>query len=102
MVTRIREGTSVTGYLVSLAVAYGIILFTVAARVFPLTAIVSLLTIPTALKVKSQIKGNLSNPYGLMPAMSFACALNKARRINPTKMVSDIPFSSLIPLKSTA
>lgn len=71
LVARIREETAVTGYLVSLAALYGIILFSVVVGVFPPTAIVALLTIPMALKVKSQIKGNLGNPYGLMRAMSL-------------------------------
>jgi 1,4-dihydroxy-2-naphthoate octaprenyltransferase len=70
LVARMREEQVVTGFVVSLVTIYGIIVFGVAARIFPTTAILALLTIPMALKVRGLIKGNLGNPYGLMPAMA--------------------------------
>ncbi len=70
LVTRMREERVVQGYVISIVTLYVIIVLGIAARIFPATAILALLTIPMALKVTRLIKGNLGNPYGLMPAMS--------------------------------
>ena len=70
LVARMSKEAVAIGYVASLAATYGIICLSVAARVFPPTTLVALLTIPMAVKVRRLIKGNLGNPYGLMPAMS--------------------------------
>ncbi len=40
------------------------------SRIFPITILIALLTLPLAVKARGLISGNLGNPYGLMPAMS--------------------------------
>jgi len=70
-VARIREESVVTGYLVSVVALYAIVGFGAIVRIFPITSLLALLTIPMAAKVSGLIKGNLGNPYGLMPAMSM-------------------------------
>jgi 1,4-dihydroxy-2-naphthoate octaprenyltransferase len=70
LVARMKEESVVTGYVASLAAAYAIVCLSVVARLFPPTALLALLTVPMAIKVRKLIKGNMGNPYGLMPAMS--------------------------------
>lgn len=69
-VARMKENTLVKGYELTMAAVYGIILIGVASRIFPLTILIALLTLPLALNERRLISGNLGNPYGLMPAMS--------------------------------
>ena len=71
LVARMREESAVLGYLISVAAVYAIIALSAAARIFPATAILALLTIPLSIRVRSLIKAHLGNPYGLMPAMSL-------------------------------
>ncbi len=71
LVALIREDSVVTGFLISVGVVYAIILIGAITRILPLSSILALLTIPVALNVGRMIKGNLGNPYGLMPAMSL-------------------------------
>jgi len=49
---------------------YLVLVLGAAARIFPVTVIAGLLTIPLALRVRKLIQANIGNPYGLMPAMS--------------------------------
>jgi hypothetical protein len=57
--------------LVSIGVVYAIVVLGAFAKIFTFSALLALLTIPVAMKVREMIKGNLGNPYGLMPAMSL-------------------------------
>jgi uncharacterized metal-binding protein len=50
-------------------------------RIFSLSSILALLTIPVALKVRRMIKGNMGNPYGLMPAISLNTNLHAYRTL---------------------
>ncbi len=75
LVALMREDSVVTGFLISVGVVYAIILIGAITRIFPLSAILALLTVPVALKVGRTIKGNLGNPYGLIPAMSLMVKL---------------------------
>ncbi|MGA3109637.1 MAG: prenyltransferase [Candidatus Bathyarchaeia archaeon] len=75
LVALMHEDSVVTGFLISVGVVYAIILIGAITRIFPLSAILALLTVPVALKVGRTIKGNLGNPYGLIPAMSLMVKL---------------------------
>jgi 1,4-dihydroxy-2-naphthoate octaprenyltransferase len=70
LVTQFKEKSVVNGFVVSMVALYLIVVLAVVARIFPITALLVLLTIPLAGRVRNLIKGNLGNPYGLMPAMS--------------------------------
>lgn len=70
MVARMREERIVPGYVASISAVYAIVISGVVAQIFPPTAILALLTIPMAVRVRRLIKENLGNPYGLIPAMS--------------------------------
>lgn len=70
LVARVREESLVPGYIGSVVAVYAVVFLGVIAQIFPATAILALLTIPMAVKVRRSIKANLGNPYGLMPAMS--------------------------------
>jgi 1,4-dihydroxy-2-naphthoate octaprenyltransferase len=70
LVARMKEESVTNGYIGSLAVAYAVICLSVVGGLFPPTALLALLTVPVAFKVTTLIKGNLGNPYGLMPTMS--------------------------------
>ncbi len=59
-----------TGYSVSVAAVYAIIILGVVTRIFPTPTLIGLVTVPLALKVRKLIHENMGNPYGLMPAMS--------------------------------
>jgi 1,4-dihydroxy-2-naphthoate octaprenyltransferase len=54
-----------------MVIVYGTIVLSVFARIFPVSTLLALLTMPMALKVRALIKGNMGNPYGLIPAMSL-------------------------------
>ena len=69
-VARIKESAIVRGYDLTMTVVYGILLVGAATRIFPITILLGLGTLPLALKERRLISGNLGNPYGLMPAMS--------------------------------
>ena len=69
-VARIKENTIVRGYEMTMTFVYGIILVGAVSRIFPITILIALLTLPLAVKERRLISGNLGNPYGLMPAMS--------------------------------
>lgn len=71
IVTRVEEGLVTGGFTISIVAVYSVLALGVVGRLFPLTALAGLLTIPLALKVRRLIQGNLGNPYGLMPAMSM-------------------------------
>lgn len=71
LVTKMRGQWVLRGYVLSVFAVYAIIACGVVLRIFPVTAIIALLTIPMAVKIRGLIKTNLSNPYGLMPAMSM-------------------------------
>ena len=70
LVARFREGAIVKGYEITMIAVYGIILGGALARVFPISILIALLTLPLAVKEKQLISGSLGNPYGLIPAMS--------------------------------
>ena len=70
-VSRIRENSIVRGYELAMASVYGVILLGSITRIFPLTVLLALLTVPMAMKETRLIGGNLGNPYGLMAAMSL-------------------------------
>jgi 1,4-dihydroxy-2-naphthoate octaprenyltransferase len=70
-VARISEGSAVTGFVYSMALVYGVIVAGALTRIMPFTTLLALLTIPLAMKVRALIKGNLGNPYALIPAMSL-------------------------------
>ena len=70
LVARIKESAIVRGYEITMAVVYGIILVGALIRIFPISILIALLTLPLAIKERRLIGGNLGNPYGLMPAMS--------------------------------
>lgn len=67
LVAMMQEKSVAWGYAVSIVAIYAIVALGAALRIFPLTAIVALLTIPMALRIRRLIKGSLGNPYGLMP-----------------------------------
>ena len=69
-VARISEGAIVRGYEITMTVVYGVILMGALIRLFPITILIALLTLPLAVKEQRLIGGNLGNPYGLIPAMS--------------------------------
>ena len=69
-VARIKESAIVRGYEITMIAVYGIILGGALTRIFPLSIIFALLTLPLAVREKRLIGGNLGNPYGLIPAMS--------------------------------
>lgn len=69
-VARIKENAIVRGYEITMTIVYGIILAGALTRIFPVTILIALLTLPLTLKERRLISGNLGNPYGLMPAMS--------------------------------
>ena len=71
LVARMGDVSITRGFLYSMVVAYGTIVLSVLARIFPVSALLALLTIPMTLKVRALIKGNIGNPYGLIPAMSL-------------------------------
>lgn len=71
LVAMMQEKSVVWGYVVSIVAIYAIVALGAALRIFPVTTIVALLTIPMAVKIRRLIKGNLGSPYGLMPAMSM-------------------------------
>jgi 1,4-dihydroxy-2-naphthoate octaprenyltransferase len=71
LVAMMREQSALWGYMVSVVAIYAIILLGVVLRILPVTAVVALLTIPMAVRIRGLIKSNLGNPYGLMPAMSM-------------------------------
>jgi 1,4-dihydroxy-2-naphthoate octaprenyltransferase len=70
VVARMREEMVTKVYSTSLVAVYAILFLGVVGKVFPVTALAGLLTVPMALKVRRLIRENLGNPYGLMPAMS--------------------------------
>ena len=70
LVARFKENAIVKGYEITMTVVYGIILGGALTRVFPISILIALLTLPLAVKEKRLISGNLGNPYGLIPAMS--------------------------------
>ncbi len=70
LVARMKEDSLVPGYVISFSAVYAIVVLGVVLRIFPLIAIIALLTVPMAFKVKRLIEANLGNPYGLMTAMS--------------------------------
>ena len=69
-VARMKENAIVRGYEMTMTVVYGIILVGAVSRIFPITILIALITLPLAIKERRLISGNLGNPYGLMPAMS--------------------------------
>ena len=70
LVARGKDNAIVRGYETTMMIVYGIILGGALTRIFPLSTIIALLTLPLAVREKRLISGNLSNPYGLIPAMS--------------------------------
>jgi 1,4-dihydroxy-2-naphthoate octaprenyltransferase len=70
LVARMGESGILAGFVWSMIVVYGVVVIGVVTRVFPLATIISLLSIPMALKVRRLIKTNFGSPYGLIPAMS--------------------------------
>ena len=70
-VTRMGERMIVTVFSASILAVYAIVFLGVVFRVLPAPTLAALLTIPVALKVRRIIRENLSNPYGLIPAMSL-------------------------------
>jgi 1,4-dihydroxy-2-naphthoate octaprenyltransferase len=75
LVARMQDKSITTGFVYSIGIVYGAIVVGAFARIMPLTALIALSTIPIALKVQKMIKGNLGNPYGLIPAMSLTIKL---------------------------
>jgi len=69
-VARIKENAIVRGYEMTMTVVYGIIIVGAATRIFPVTILIALFTLPLCVNERRLISGNLGNPYGLMPAMS--------------------------------
>lgn len=70
LVSMMPEERVSTGYSISIAAVYVIIIVGVIGRIFPIPALLGLGTLPLALKIRKLIQENLGNPYGLMPAMS--------------------------------
>jgi 1,4-dihydroxy-2-naphthoate octaprenyltransferase len=70
LVARMGEHSITEGFVYSMAVVYGTIIVGALTRIFPLTTLFALGSIPMALKVRGLIKGNFGNPYALIPAMS--------------------------------
>ena len=62
------EGSVVSGFVYSMVIVYGVIIVGAFTRIMPLSALIAL-KVPIALKVHGLIRANLSNPYGLIPAM---------------------------------
>jgi 1,4-dihydroxy-2-naphthoate octaprenyltransferase len=71
LVARMGEGSVVRGFVYSMVIVYGVIVVGALTRILPLSALIALLTVPIALRVRGLIKSNLGNPYGLIPAMSL-------------------------------
>ena len=69
------EKSITTGFVYSMGIVYGVIVLGAFARIMPLSALIALLTIPIALKVRRLIKGSLGNPYALIPAMFLTVKL---------------------------
>jgi len=57
LVARLREDSVVKVFLIIVGVVYSIVLIGAIARIFPLSSILALLTIPVALKGGRMIKG---------------------------------------------
>jgi len=69
-VSRMSEDSIVKGYELAMASVYGVILLGSITRIFPLTVLLALLTVPMAVKEARLIGRNLGNTYGLVVAMS--------------------------------
>jgi 1,4-dihydroxy-2-naphthoate octaprenyltransferase len=69
LVTRLPRPAVVRGYAAAVTLAYGLVLVGVLARLMPLPALLSLLTIPIALQVYRGIRDNYDYPYALMAPM---------------------------------
>lgn len=75
LVTRIGEKSITKGFVYSMGIVYGSIVVGAVARIMPMSGLIALFTMPIAWRVERQIKGNLGNPYALIPAMSLTIRL---------------------------
>jgi 1,4-dihydroxy-2-naphthoate octaprenyltransferase len=73
---RLSRSTVITGYQVTAAVAYGVVVLGVLAGVLPIPTLLVLLTIPLALRVSRGLEPNYDNPYGLMAIMGVNIKLH--------------------------
>lgn len=69
IVVRLPQRSIITGYVVSVAATYLLILVGAATRIMPIWTLLGLATIPLALQVYRGISSHYNSPYELMAAM---------------------------------
>jgi 1,4-dihydroxy-2-naphthoate octaprenyltransferase len=76
MPVRFSRETVITGYNVTVAVAYVALVVGVVVGILPIPTLLMLLTIPLALQVSRGLRPNYDNPYGLMSVMGVNVQLH--------------------------
>jgi 1,4-dihydroxy-2-naphthoate octaprenyltransferase len=76
MPVRFSRETVITGYNVTVAVAYVALGVGVVVGILPIPTLLMLLTIPLALQVSRGLRPNYDNPYGLMSVMGVNVQLH--------------------------
>ena len=67
---RFSKEAVITGYVVTAAAAYVLVVVGVVGGLLPIPALIVLLTVPLALQVGRGLSPNYDNPYGLMAVMA--------------------------------